>query len=215
MRGTDIHAAGEGYATGDELQIEGDEHQVTVTSTALQLTDDVSVSGDGYSVAEQLTITDPTGWEEPPVIEVTTVDDTGRVTGLEMRSGGVYKGELPDTSAGLFFKPVESESDSYSYGSGGGSYDNVDVAEPPIATNASAGLEPPMELSAISQQTQAGQQQQQRQQQTSPVLVAAAACGLAVVAALVSWRQRFTKSTAQQVAGVGSTPCAATATSSV
>jgi hypothetical protein len=211
MRGTDIHAAGGGYATGDELQIEGDEHQVTVTSTALQLTDDVSVSGAGYSVAEQLTITDPTGWEEPPVIEVTTVDDTGRVTGLEMRSGGVYKGELPDASAALFFKPVESESDSYSYGSGGGSYGNVDVAEPPIA----AGLEPPMELSAISQQTQAGQQQQQRQQQTSPVFVGAAACGLAVVAALVSWRQRFTKSTAQQVAGVGSTPCAATATLSV
>jgi len=206
MRGTDIHAAGEGYATGDDLQIEGDDHQVTVTSTTLVLTDDVSVPGAGYSVAEQLTITDPTGWEEPPVIEVTTVDDTGRVTGLEMRSSGVYKGELPDTSAALFFKPVESES------SVGGSYGSVDVAEPPIA----AGLEPPMELSAVSQQTQAGQQQQQQQQQqTSPVFVAAAACGLVVVAALVSWRQRFTKSAAQQVAGVGSTPCAAAATSSV
>jgi hypothetical protein len=61
MRGTDIHAAGEGYATGDELQIEGDDQHVTLTSTTLVLTDDVSVAGSGYSVAEQLTVRDQTG----------------------------------------------------------------------------------------------------------------------------------------------------------
>jgi hypothetical protein len=36
---------------------------VTLTSTTLVLTDDVSVDGSGYSVAEQLTVRDQTGWE--------------------------------------------------------------------------------------------------------------------------------------------------------
>jgi hypothetical protein len=197
LRGNAVDAPGQGYTNGDELQIEGGNgEKVKVTSTILQLTDDAAVSGTGYSVAEQLTLADQTGWKEPPVIEITSVDGTGRATGVEERSGGVYNGEL--SGADVVFDLVE-----LAEARGSGSYSGTDGSAP--------------ELSAVSQQAQAVQQQQE---EVSPVLATAAACGFVVVvlpavAALVSWRRRFSKSAAQQVAVAGSTPCAATASSSI
>jgi hypothetical protein len=197
LRGNAVDVPGQGYANGDELQIEGGNgEKVKVTSTILQLTDDAAVSGTGHAVAEQLTLADETGWEDPPVIEITSVDDVGRATGIEKRSGGVYTGELP--IAKLFFERVEQPEARVS-GSGSGT-DGTDGSALELSAN------------AVLQQAQAVQQQQQQQEEeVSPVLAAAAACGFVVVvlpavAAMVSWRRRFTKSAAQQV----STPCAAT-----
>jgi hypothetical protein len=189
LHGNAVHAPGRGYANGDELLINGE--KVKVTSTIL-LTDDMAIPGAGYSVTEQLTLADQTGWEEPLVIEITSVDGAGRATGIEKRSGGVYNGEEP--LAELIFERVE-QAEARGSGSGSGS-----------GTDGSA-----TELSAVSQQAQAVQQQQEV---VSPVLATAAACGFVVVvvpavAALVSWRRRCTKSAAQQVAAIGSTPCAA------
>jgi hypothetical protein len=325
MRGTDVHAAGEGYAFGDILEIEaagnsgsgsGDE-QVTVVSTTLVLSDDVKLAGSGYSVAEQLTVRDKTGWEEPPIIEVTAVNDAGRVTGLETRSGGVYKGELGGAAADMIFDPVENRVGSYDLAVEGSYLDAsleppVEIAQDPatkLVRDPSTGnlILPPAEASKVysravfeasanssavleASATGAGSYaagadgdddlqlslaskaagvdgdddlilgiagskaagadgdddfimgivtphandssaaleategsygataqlnvvSQRQQQHTSPALTAAATCGFAVVvlpavAALVSWRRRFTKSAAQQVAEVGCTPTA-------
>jgi hypothetical protein len=206
LRGNAVDVPGQGYANGDELQIEGGNGEtVKVKSTSIQLTEDTSVSGTGHSVAELLTLTDQTGWEDPPVIEITSVDSVGRATGIVKQSGGVYSGELP--IAKLFFERVEQPE---ARGSGSGSGSGTD------GTDGTDGSALELGASAVLQQAQAVQQQQQQEEEeASPVLAAAAACGFVVVvlpavAALVSWRRRFSKSAAQQLAIVGSTPCAAT-----
>jgi hypothetical protein len=159
----DVDAPGEGYATGDQLTIQGGTQvaeRLKVTSTQLVLTDDAQLAGEGYSVAERLTITDADGWATPPVIEVTAVDDAGQAEKIEVSDPGVYSGSQPIDVSQLTLKPMPDVAmdaaiaDAAALAAAGASYDGAAAGSYGAGAGSyDAGTGPPIiQLSAASEQ---------------------------------------------------------------